>query len=347
MRFLLALVPVAITIILIGCTPSSELVPAGEAPQSPRIIDLMDGYWSFTASSGEAPETTVAIFRRKVLEQDSTWAAEFLGFFEEMSPEQQFQQIEMMRAEDTGIQDYYAHFLATVTETVRDVATYLDDDVFDIPAYLSVSLLTTNGQVRHIDETPTIMFGLDGMAWADRTFLGEEVERDVRPVITHEYFHAWHWTTNPSIGEAAKGFLPPAMDAPVWLNFWSEGLALCFSRLVYPDLSVPRILSNEDLWEDVIEALPYISAALASDLDSEEPDVISGWFFLSSLEGERPDRAAYALGLMVAHDIVGRYGLRGAATLAGEELRDEIGGVLARMSRGEVRVSQSSVCVPT
>lgn len=61
--------------------------------------------------------------------------------------------------------------------------------------------------------------------------------------VAHELFHAFHWDANPFMAKMAPRFLPPRSDAPLWINLWSEGLATCASRHLYPDADIALVLA--------------------------------------------------------------------------------------------------------
>ena len=109
--------------------------------------------------------------------------------------------------------------------------------------------------------------------------------------------------------------------------------------------SIERALMSERLPVELPPILPALAQEYLAKLDSRSLDDTRDFFWLGGEREDIPPRTAYAMGALVADDIVGRKGLAAALKLGGRELRREVGLATARLSRPGTRVDWSTVCV--
>jgi hypothetical protein len=217
-------------------------------------------------------------------------------------------------------------------------------DLSDMSIFIAPSLFTSNGQVRVVDDRPVVVFGLDVQAYAEAELLPAASRNDLRAFVAHELFHGHHYGVNAEIRREANTLFDAENPAPVFLNLWIEGLATCVSMSVDGDGSVERALMSERLPVELPPVLGAVARELGQKLEARSVQVTRDFFWLDGGRADVPPRGAYAVGALVADDVITRMGLTAALRLSGEALREEVRRALAGLERHSGGVDWPAVC---
>ena len=310
--------------------------------EEPSITSVMPAFWSvMDAAAPDAADTRAARFEQQVIRaypalygpvvtQNANFnLPEYLGQLQPLLPG--------MRDLDALTRRQIDYSLEILRSRVGRLG--------DMSIFIAPSLFTSNGQVRVVDDRPVVMFGVDVQAYAELELLPASSRYDLRAYVAHELFHAHHYGVNPEMRRAANTLFDPKAPAPLYLNLWIEGLATCASMSMDGNGSIERALMSERLPVELPPILPALAQEYLAKLDSRSLDDTRDFFWLGGEREDIPPRTAYAMGALVADDIVGRKGLAAALKLGGRELRREVGLATARLSRPGTRVDWSTVCV--
>ena len=214
----------------------------------------------------------------------------------------------------------------------------------DVTIYAAPSLFTSNGQVRVVNDEPVVMFGVDVQAYAENELLPKASRYDLRAYIAHELFHAHHYGVNAEMRRQANTLFDEKNPSPLYVNLWIEGLATCVSMSMDGDGTVERALMSERLPREVPPILAATARELSGKLDSRSLDDTRDFFWLGGERQDLPPRSAYAIGALVADDVLARRGLNASLSLSGDELRSEVGKALTTLSQHQGGVDWSRVC---
>ncbi len=330
------------------CLLTLFVMPLTAEEYAADIHDHMTHFTEFAAAIETSVNTTDRrdAYRRYFINSDPEVHKAFVDA--ESLSDGHFDQISSLILEHRdAIRDYHRFIHSQVMESTDDAARRFGDIVYQVPQHLTLNLGRSNAQVRLLGGEVTILYGIDTNAVLERQ-LFPSTPRDLRATIVHELFHAHHWRTNPFMTKWARRFLPPESDAPLWINVWSEGLANCAGRHVYPDSDIAHVMAIEAIWEEAEPQLAELSAKLFEVLDARDAATTEKWLYVHA--GERsdgmPNKAGYILGTVVAHQIVGELGLDAAVMLEGDRLRQAIRGSLADIAAGKVDVDGTTICRP-
>jgi hypothetical protein len=217
-------------------------------------------------------------------------------------------------------------------------------DLAAMSIFIAPSLFTSNGQVRVVDDGPVVLFGLDVQAYAEAELLPAASRNDLRAFVAHELFHGHHYGVNADIRRAANTLFDREDPAPVFLNLWIEGLATCVSMSIDGDGSIERALMSERLPVELPPVLGAVARELARKLDVRSVEVTRDFFWLDGERADIPPRSAYAVGALVADDVIARKGLMAALRLSGEGLREEVRRALLGLETHRGGVDWPAVC---
>lgn len=324
------------------------LIAAPACARQANLIDHMQGFDAFLAEAEDEDADAVRdAYRRHIKAGDPALYIQFFGDLDSFSDAFLIHAVELMGENREAIRAFHALALEQIPEATARASEAFGVRLEDVPQHVIASMVQTTGQVRMQDGRAVIVYGVD--TWgALEAILTPNLPRDMRPTITHELFHAYHWEANPFMAAASEGFLPPNADAPIWTNFWSEGLATCAVRHVYPDTDIAHLLAIEGLWESAEPLLAELAAELKPALDANDHDTNALWFFFSPGEDEsdRPQRAGYVLGAAVAHLVVREHGLSRAAALQSDALRTVIDEALDAIAAGDTDITAGNLCQP-
>lgn len=229
-------------------------------------------------------------------------------------------------------------------------ATLSTSRIFDfpyhtVPQYLTLNLGRSNAQVRLVNGEVTILYGVDTDAIFGPIHF-PTVSRDFRPTVAHELFHAYHWSKNSYMLSRANEFLPPRSSAPLWINVWSEGLANCAARHVYPDADIANVLGMEGIWEESEARFSSMASQLIQDLRRTDPEATSKWLYVKTPSEANgiPSKAGYILGTVVADEVINSVGLKSAVALQGDRLYEAV--LVSLRSIAAETVNARTLCQP-
>jgi len=310
----------------------------------PQVTSVMPAFWSvMEANLPDAADTRAARFEQQVIKaypalygpvvgQNAGFSIpEYLGQLQPLLP--------AMRDLDPLTRRQIDYSLDILRGRVGRVS--------EMSIFIAPSLFTSNGQVRVVNDRPVVMFGVDVQAYAELEILPAASRYDLRAYVAHELFHAHHYGVNAEMRRAANTLFDPDAPAPLYLNLWIEGLATCASMSMDGNGSIERALMSERLPGELPPLLPALAKEYAAKLDSRSLDDTRDYFWLGGERKDIPPRTAYAVGALVADDILGRKGLDAALKLGGATLRREVGQAVSRLSQRGTRVDWSAVCART
>jgi hypothetical protein len=308
---------------------------------TPPVISVMPAFWAvMEATTPDAADKRAARFDEQVIKAYPQLYGPVVGQNDEFSLPRYIEQLQPLLP---GMRD-----LDPLTR--RQIGYSLDilrgrvGRVSDMTIFIAPSLFTSNGQVRVVDDRPVVMFGVDVQAYAELEILPATSRYDLRAYVAHELFHAHHYGVNAEIRRAANTLFDPAAPAPLYLNLWIEGLATCASMSMDGNGSIERALMSERLPTELPPLLPALAMEYASKLDSRSLEDTRDFFWLGGERQDIPPRTAYAVGALVADDILRRKGLDTALKLGGPPLRREVGQAVSRLSRRGTNLDWSKVC---
>jgi hypothetical protein len=258
---------------------------------------------------------------------------------------------------DTDLSQYIENltpFLAQMRELEPKVLTQIDASrkllngllppLEATTIYVGPSLFTSNGQVRVVDSRPVLVIGVDVQAYAELELLPAESRHDLRAFIAHELVHTHHYEQNPAIRALANDLFDRASPAPLYVGLWVEGFATCVSMMVDGDGTVERALMSKDLPRLIAPVRGKVARELESKLELRSIDAIAEYFWADGAREDIPSRSGYAIGALVASDIVKRAGLKGAMDLHDEALLREVRAALVRIADPRYELAWKTVC---
>lgn len=311
---------------------------AAQARAPITIVSVMPDFWAVMDAKSDA-STRAQRFRDKVLAAHGELYGPVIPVAGEFDVADYLSQLEPFLPAMRELEGLTRHQIETSAEALRAPL----GDLAEMSVYIAPSLFTSNGQVRVIDDRPVVMFGVDVQAYAEAELLPAASRNDLRAYVAHELFHGHHYGVNPDMRRAANTLFDQQNPAPIYLNLWIEGLATCVSMSVDGDGTIERALMSEQLPRELPPVLGAVTSELTQKLDSRSVEATRDFFWLGGERKDIPARSAYAVGALVADDVIARRGLRTALGLAGDELRVEVGKALTRLSR-QHGVDWSSAC---
>jgi hypothetical protein len=318
--------------LLAGCA-QRESVPARQA-STVEVVNLMPAFWEIMTGNPEQRAAGLDALLRQhprihgpVLPVDSN-LTEYLGGLEPLLPGMRELEPLALRQIDASVAQLDA-LLPALKSTV---------------VYVGPSLFTSNGQVRVVDGRPVVLIGLDVQAYAERDLLPPESRHDLRAFITHEILHAHHYEKNPAMRDFANRLFDRSAPAPLYASLWIEGLATCMSMGLDGDGSVERALMDKNLPSAIVPAVQKVATELHDKLEVRDIDQIGDFFWLGRERNDIPSRSGYAVGALVAADIVERQGIERALGLQGDALIAELRSSLKALMTSGYRVEWTGAC---
>jgi hypothetical protein len=313
--------------------------PAG--PQRAAVVSLMPAFWEvIDAAENDAAETRAARFRQEVIAPHAALYGPVIA----VEPDQDFgeylAQLEPLLPTMRELEPRMSTAIVAGLDSLRALL----GEPGPMTVYVAPSLFTTNGQVRVVDGAPVVIFGVDVQAYAELELLPAASRYDLRAYVAHELFHAHHYGVNAELRGLANALFDPANPAPIHVNLWIEGLATCVSMSVDGDGTPERALMSERLPRELPPVLGQVARELGTKLDSRSVADTRDFFWLDGARTDIPPRSAYAVGALVAEDVLARRGLAAALRLSGTELRGEVGRSLATIAERDGELDWSAVC---
>jgi hypothetical protein len=314
-----------------------------------RVIDHMGRFDSFVRAiehDGTAASVRLA-YRAHFYDRDPGMYEAFVGDPDQMPDALLERLAELLPGARDSILEYTSLAREEIPDSTRAAERIFDASLAGVPQYVTINLMRSNAQVRFLDEGLAIVYGMDTWAVTEGRLLAN-TPRSLAVTVAHELFHAHHWSMNPFMARWAPRFLPPHADAPLWINLWSEGLASCAARQVYPNADIALVMGLEGVWEEAEDRMSNLAQALLGALDSTDPDIAARWLFLQLPDRNDglPNKAGYSVGLAAAHRIVLDEDLESATTLAGGPLRAAFRNAVAALASGEPPPRAADVCRP-
>ena len=328
---------------------AAPVPPAGASIRDPRIVDHMHGFDEFLSSLDRQADAALLrrAYRRHFAALDADVYRQFVGDLDRFSDQFLERVSGLLARHREDIREYTELARVQIPEATRDAQEAFGASLAGVPQYITLNLLQSNAQVRLVDGAVTIVYGMDSNAVME-PLVFPDTPRDLRVTVAHELFHAHHWSVNSFMAEWAPRFLPPRADAPMWINLWSEGLASCASRHVYPDAKIAHVLSFEGIWEQAQPRLAELTRGLVEVLDATDPETTARWLYIQLPERTDglPNKAGYIVATVAAHRIVAEHGLEAATALAGDELRETFESAIAALADGEPLPDTRNLCQP-
>jgi hypothetical protein len=148
-------------------------------------------------------------------------------------------------------------------------------------------------------------------------------------LIEHELAHVAHSRANPTVYAAVdRGLRGEA--SPIFLNLFSEGLAVWASACVSPGRTAEELMSSPTLAAAAQAAWPDAAPKLADALESSAPDVVADWFHMGVNPVGHPERFGYYAGARVAAIIACTTAPASLLRLTGREILRDVRAVLLR-----------------
>ncbi len=166
------------------------------------------------------------------------------------------------------------------------------------PVYKGLSLFSTNGQVRQFKGEYILVIGLDVESYIQGT------REDLEYLIQHEYLHYLHAHLNHAVYQQINTSFTSAVNCPLYLQVFAEGLATYFPLFLNPQADPARFLQSHELAEKAPALKKEIANELLKTITSTDKKY-QYQFFSIRHEKDRdqfPDRAGYYIGYeIIAH----------------------------------------------
>lgn len=271
---------------------------AAAAQNGHTVTDLMKDYKAYLAEKGGRDKIARAeLFVKKVVEPNRNFYSQIAG------------------VKDTA---FYNMYVDMVDNTLHKDIMYLDsafDRCFTLATtkigkklplqkeakvYKCLSLFSTNGQVRTIDGDYALLIGLDVEAYIKAT------DKDLTSLIEHEYLHLIHARLNPKIYNQVNESFTSAMNCPLYIQVFCEGLASYFPEYLDASTSLKEALQDEELATRGPELKKEIAKEIYPVLSSTDKKHQYRFFSIRHLKDRDnlPERSAYYIGYEVIRDLV-------------------------------------------
>ncbi len=187
------------------------------------------------------------------------------------------------------------------------------------------SLGLFHGMAVPFDGQVVLLLGVDALANLD--------SQQFHSYIIHELFHAYHFQQSSSACDAAERAIRGQQLPALWSLFFSEGMANCAVRIVYPQIPAEDILG----WRPMVEAVQPILSQLADKavpvLRSEKLQDISGFFYFPRPDEQMPTGCGYYLGFLLIEELRQTYNLNELIHLSEDELVAALEAVLVEWAQ--------------
>ncbi len=202
------------------------------------------------------------------------------------------------------------------------------------PIYFYPALYAFDGAVRQVGGRTALLFGVDAIA--------ELYSPATLPVLfDHELLHRYNAQVT-GIDGAAPG-------QPLYLNLWSEGLAVYVSQVMNPTVPIATALGRPtDLIARASPMRAELARAFLRQFNSTDFDAYARYFEGGRQTGRFPQRSGYYLGYLVVSEIASqrRYSLVQLAALHGDPLQDLVRRELLRIASSDNRQDRDPRSVP-
>ena len=330
-------------VLLSGCgdTAGTAAVDKPAAREKLDVVHVMPAFWKIMDADPKLDAATRAQrFRHDVIEAFPALYGPVVDTHPDFDVAEYLAQLEPLLP---AMRDLTHPTLEQINATV-DLMEPRFGRMQGVTIYVAPSLFTSNGQVRVVNDKPVVMFGVDVQAYAENELLPKTSRYDLRAYVAHELFHAHHYRVNAEMRRQANTLFDEKNPSPLHVNLWIEGLATCVSMSLDGDGTIERALMSERLPGELPTVMAAAARELAGKLDSRSLDDTRDFFWLGGERKDLPPRSAYAIGALVADDVLFRHGLEGALELSGDDLRREVAKALATLSQHQGGIDWAKVC---
>ncbi|HUD72402.1 MAG TPA: hypothetical protein VMQ62_10610 [Dongiaceae bacterium] len=290
--------------------------PAPSTSPVPNLIPLMPDFWAFwDRAEGKPPAERVALLKEVAIAPHRTFYEKITGV---PSDERLTQFIDMLGPAIPALKRIEQEFREQMPGAYATFLAAHPDLDRTLPIYVGPSLFSSSGQVRDLDGTTIVFYGLDVMAvvLADTT--------DHRPDIHHELFHAYHWQRNPRIAAATRDSFEKTRTTPLYNDLWIEGLAEYEARRLNPNAPLETVLASKELPVKGPLVLATVAGELRQKIDGTDIDDVGDYFFFHTRRADLPSRSAYYVGLRLADEVAKTHTLDQMIALDGPALRQVV-----------------------
>lgn len=287
-------------------------LPAAATPSGDIAVrNLMPDFWTFwRAARDEAPGTQLQLWRNLYQQRNAAVFADLISTCGKdlqagVLEEQYFPILKSLIPEMRALS---AALPGTIGSAEAGFIKAFPDMHWTGPIYIMASVGCFNGRSQLIRGQQALLLGVDDMAGLHET--------NVRPLITHEMFHRYHY------GYFA---FEPELPQPLWVRLWAEGMATFVAHRLNPAASTydltwisPRDISRMDL------RMRSVTARFTSRLDSTSQAEAAVFFSDDGKDAEVPPRAGYYLGLEVAEYLARAYSMQTMAHWSRTQAKPQI-----------------------
>ena len=261
------------------------------------VRDLMPDFWNFwRAARDRAPDLQLQLWHRLYQQPNAAVFDDLRSTCgKDLQPDVLEKQyfpilgslIPAMRVLSSSIPNVIISVESGFTKTFPDMR-------WRGPIYVMASVGCFNGRSQLIQGRQALLLGVDDMAGLHET--------NVRPLITHEMFHRYHYS---------HFAFEPELPQPLWVRLWAEGLATFVAHRLNPGASTydltsisPGEISRMDSRQSVI------TKRFTHRFDSTSAADAIAYFSDDSGDKQIPSRVGYYLGLEVARYLALRYSMQ-------------------------------------
>jgi hypothetical protein len=287
--------------VLAVVTPAVVTAPMATAAAAPTpaiaVRNLMPDFWNFwRAARGRVPGVQLQLWRQRYQQPN---AAVFADLKSTCSADLQSDVLEKQ----------YFPILGSLDPAMRALSASLPNAIISVdarfikafpdmrwrgPVYVMASVGCFNGRSQLIQGQQALLLGVDDMAGMHET--------NVRPLITHEMFHRYHYS---------HFAFEPELAQPLWVRLWAEGLATYVAHRLNPGASAYDLTSiSPEAMSRMDSQLGVMTKRFIGRLNSTSQADATAYFSDDSENKQIPARAGYYMGLEVARYLARRYSMQ-------------------------------------
>ena len=283
--------------------PAIVAAPAVMATPAAGIVvrNLMPDFWNFWRAARDRPAAVQVQLWHELYQQPN--AAVFADLRSTCNADLQ----------PDVLQKQYFPILKSLIPAMRALSASLPNEIISVeaqftkafadmrwrgPIYVMASVGCFNGRSQLIQGRQALLLGVDDMAGLHET--------NVRPLITHEMFHRYHYS---------HFAFEPELPQALWVRLWAEGLATFVAGRLNPGASTyelttisPEAISRMD------SQMSVLTKRFLGRLNSTSQADATAYFSDDSANKQIPPRVGYYMGLEVAQYLARRYPMQ---TMAG------------------------------
>ncbi len=261
------------------------------------VRNLMPDFWNFwRAARDRAPDVQVQLWRQLYQEPN---AAVFGDLRRTCGKDLQSDVLEkqyfpILKSWVPAMRTLSASVPSAIISVETRFTKAFPDMRWKGPVYIMASVGCFNGRSQLIQGQQALLLGIDDMAGLHET--------NVRPLITHEMFHRYHYF---------HFAFEPELPQPLWVRLWAEGLATFVAHRLNPDASTYELtwISPEEI-SRMDSQLSIMTGRFMQRMSSTSQGDATAYFSDDSGDTRIPARVGYYLGLEVARYLARRYSMQ-------------------------------------